>query len=533
MLVIDAAEALKHQRRREHQSAYFQQLSSHIWVAVLYFHLDDLGNITESERSKLQGLFQEAGMRPVLRETHFFITQDAEIKNQGGVQHVLRFIFEYLQSRGRWAADEQCASCGIKRQEGAVLAEAGEPESTNKCSTCRGVSCFFNQTELSEFDRQDKEYYQGNGAPARGVIFRWIKAFSDGASQQFMNNTFLYFLSSVCTLFFIGIIWNWFCSCHGKCVCDPEGGSLKAAADAYEAQDSPLGDRRMAIRDARELVMFGRENLGKPKSKDFFQKDGKGVYRRWFHYIPVQGRGAVDLKLVRKTQPGAFLKGTNEKVPVRKIRRAAGTGFPGLLWASKRPCCDYSCPCMGGDGRHDFARCRTSEHTKCQEIQINPMSAVPPTPTTRGALALVALRLGAEAETGDVLAMETESDETPFWLVQVTRPTMPVPHGYSSPLALGIDLAFPSENRAIEVRRFRPAMTARGECSTTLFELDVTTGPFLVPCHLLRVGKLDLRRIEAATVRALRGGRGSAVPTRYELSPSDKAQVFELCRISD
>ena len=86
--------------------------------------------------------------------------------------------------------------------------------------------------------------------------------------------------------------------------------------------------------------MFGRENLGKPKSNDFFQKDGKGVYRRWFHYIPVQGRGAVDLKSVRKTQPGAFLKGTNEKVPVRKIRRAAGTDFPGLLWASKRPCCD-------------------------------------------------------------------------------------------------------------------------------------------------------------------------------------------------
>jgi hypothetical protein len=51
-----------------------------------------------------------------------------------------------------------------------------------------------------------------------------------------MNNTFLYFSSSVCTLFFIGIIWNLFSSCHGKCVCDPEGGSLKAAADAYEAQ---------------------------------------------------------------------------------------------------------------------------------------------------------------------------------------------------------------------------------------------------------------------------------------------------------
>ena len=152
------------------------------------------------------------------------------------------------------------------------------------------------------------------------------------------------------------------------------------------------------------------------------------------------------------------------------------------------------------------------------------MSAVPPTPTTRGALALVALRLGAEAETGDVLAMETESDDSSFWLVQVTRPVMPVPPGYVQPHALGIDFNFPSENRAI------PAITARGECSTTMFELDGTTGPFLVPCHLLRVGKIELRRLEAAPVRALRGGRGSTVPTRYELSPS---HVYEQCRIFD
>ena len=55
---MDAAEALKHQRRREHQSAYFQRLSSQIWVLVLYTHLDDLDNITEAERTKLRELFQ-------------------------------------------------------------------------------------------------------------------------------------------------------------------------------------------------------------------------------------------------------------------------------------------------------------------------------------------------------------------------------------------------------------------------------------------------------------------------------------------
>lgn len=56
------------------------------------------------------------------------------------------------------------------------------------------------------------------------------------------------------------------------------------------------------------------------------------------------------------------------------------------------------------------------------------------------------------------------------------------------PLSLGVDSKFAVENRAIEVERFRPVVTARGEISTKLFELDVTTGCNLVPFHLLRVG---------------------------------------------
>ena len=84
-----------------------------------------------------------------------------------------------------------------------------------------------------------------------------------------------------------------------------------------------------------------------------------------------------------------------------------------------------------------------------------------------------------------------------------------------------------------QVRRFRPSTTARGECSTSLFELDETTAPFLVPCHLIRVGKLAIKRIDAAASRTLRGGRGALAAPKYELAPSDKARVYELCRIFD
>ena len=342
------------------------------------------------------------------------------------------------------------------------------------------------------------------------------------------------FISLFSTLFGICVVWNWFCSCHGKCVCDPEGGSLKAAADAHESKDSPLGDRRSILRDAHELVMFGREQLSKPSSRDFFAKEGNGVYRRFFHFVPVKGRGAVNRRLVKKAESGVHMKGTMEKVKLRSIRRVAGTGFPGLLWASKRPCCNYSCPCMGGgaEGRHDFSGCATSVYTKCVEVQLEPISSVSPTPTTRGALAMTAVRLGAEAAVGDVLATETESDETPFILVMVTRTAENVPDNYE-PSPLVTDFHFPDGIKAIQVRRFRPSTTARGECSTSLFELDETTAPFLVPCHLIRVGKLAIKRIDAAASRTLRGGRGALAAPKYELSPSDKARVYELCRIFD
>ena len=78
-----------------------------------------------------------------------------------------------------------------------------------------------------------------------------------------------HFLSCFTTTFGIFVVWSWFCSCHGKCDCFPESGAFKKSADEYEGKDSSLSDRRKAIRNARELALFGREKMTK-LSKDFF-----------------------------------------------------------------------------------------------------------------------------------------------------------------------------------------------------------------------------------------------------------------------
>ena len=54
------------------------------------------------------------------------------------------------------------------------------------------------------------------------------------------------------------------------------------------------------IRDARELATFGRKHLSKPVSRDFFAKEDHGVYRIFFHFVPVKGRGAVNRRLWSK-----------------------------------------------------------------------------------------------------------------------------------------------------------------------------------------------------------------------------------------
>jgi hypothetical protein len=70
----------------------------------------------------------------------------------------------------------------------------------NTCPTCGGIANFFDQNDLDKFEEQDRQYYQGNGAPAPSTTIQWFKAFSDGSAQQFMNSFF--FFSCRCSLLY-------------------------------------------------------------------------------------------------------------------------------------------------------------------------------------------------------------------------------------------------------------------------------------------------------------------------------------------
>jgi hypothetical protein len=215
-LVMDASEAHKHEVRREHQSAYFAQVTSTLWVVVLRVRVEDLGNINEEERAKLLNHFQSLNVPPVIRESHFYITADKD-KDQGQVQYILTDIANYLRARGRWSYPEVCYKCG-RRGEG------------GECDECGSCLSYYDQDRLSDSEKKERSYYEGKAAPidkgqgAAGFsTFKWVHAFSDGCRAQFKCAVFLLFLSCWYTRFMLRVTWNWFCSAHGKCDCDPEG----------------------------------------------------------------------------------------------------------------------------------------------------------------------------------------------------------------------------------------------------------------------------------------------------------------------
>ena len=177
-----------------------------------------------------------------------------------------------------------------------------------------------------------------------------------------------------------------------------------------------------------------------------------------------------------------------------------------------------------------------------KQIQITPVSAVDPSPT-RGALAADGAQLGTDAQLSEVMATETQSDEVSFWIIKVVGLAQEVPPDYVCPLTASKDIdvifEFPRAKKAIMAVRFRPVVSRRGDSSVRQLEEDPSIQPFLVPCHLLRAGKVKLKVVSIAPLRtsarlaqaSAGSGADGAPSVRCELSAADKAQVLERCRV--
>lgn len=93
---------------------------------------------------------------------------------------------------------------------------------------------------------------------------------------------------------------------HGKRYCHPEGGTLKNSGRQHELHIKESAEQ---LKDSAAFYNCAKylSGLATP-CKTLHHKKGKGIYRRFFYWIPSKGTGAVD----RSRLPKFTAEGTSK-----------------------------------------------------------------------------------------------------------------------------------------------------------------------------------------------------------------------------
>ena len=83
-----------------------------------------------------------------------------------------------------------------------------------------------------------------------------------GCKAQFKNTTHYLWISEQNGKTGICADWTFFCSCHGKCDCDREGGACKNVVKLHQLRDS--AQNRTIINNIDELAEFLEANFKNP-----------------------------------------------------------------------------------------------------------------------------------------------------------------------------------------------------------------------------------------------------------------------------
>ena len=229
---------------------------------------------------------------------------------------------------------------------------------------------------------------------------------SDGCKAQFKCAANFYWVSrQQVEGSGLRIFWSFFESCHGKCYCDPEGGTLKNAARQYELNVVRNSDQ---LKDSKALYRWARERSGleRPK-KSLSEKKGRGIiYRRFFYWVPSKGTGAVD----RSQLPKLKADGTS------KLHEFVDIGVVGTV-STRRAAC-HQCERCWADDRHN---CENKDFVgPPAELQIlrENVPSVAAERINRATLNRDALVRAKNAAEGSVVCIETHKDEQTFpWVI--------------------------------------------------------------------------------------------------------------------
>jgi hypothetical protein len=178
---------------------------------------------------------------------------------------------------------------------------------------------------------------------------------SDGCKGQFKQAAHFHWVSRRQAETGVRTDWSFFCSCHGKCDCDPEGGAIKNTAANFEQHGDIVGMRVQAkLPDAAALTKWCNE--GSPADSPHGYHPGMrhpklpllvrlkaghtgALYRRTCFNVPTTGPMAIS-----RTYADVKLEGT------ARLHSFVDIGKPGMIRCRERSCHQKGCTnCWQGE----------------------------------------------------------------------------------------------------------------------------------------------------------------------------------------
>ena len=106
-VVSDFSENYTHLHKIEHQSKYYCQVQTTLYLMVARVRVDDLNNTPPEEKEKLHEMFDKEGPPHVVTETHCVISEDL-VHDHAAVQHYQTLLIKHMQG---------CAADGVVFKE--------------------------------------------------------------------------------------------------------------------------------------------------------------------------------------------------------------------------------------------------------------------------------------------------------------------------------------------------------------------------------------------------------------------------------
>lgn len=166
--------------------------------------------------------------------------------------------------------------------------------------------------------------------------------------------------------------------------------------------------RAHILKSSSDFFLWARDKSGLAQPlKPLEEKHGRGIFRRFFYWIPSKGVGAVDRSRLPKF---ASAKGSS------RLHEFVDVGVPGTV-STRRASCHQCESCWSGNRR----ACQNAEYCGAPQEMCITRQAVPTTSlsrVTRASLDADAIARARTATVGSHVCIETHKDEQAFpWVV--------------------------------------------------------------------------------------------------------------------